>query len=51
MTTITRWPILALTILGCILIYAGILAATTAATAAGCVLCALALVVDWQVRR
>ena len=45
--TTTRWPIYALAFIGGILIYAGILAATNAATAAGCVVCAIALALDW----
>ena len=46
--TTTRWPVYALAVIGISLIYAGILAATNAATAAGCVVCAVALFLDWR---
>lgn len=47
MTTTTRWPISAIASIGISLIYGGILAATDATTAAGCVVCVVALLLDW----
>ena len=45
--TTTRWPVYAIAVIGVSLIYGGILAATDATTAAGCVVCAIALLLDW----